>query len=79
MLLPPMPDLYEIFESWKISFSPTEKQQEIAEERIRVCNECDYKEYLAFTYICGACGCPLKKKVYSPKGKTACPLKKWER
>jgi hypothetical protein len=32
------------------------------------------------SFICGECGCPLSKKVFSPnEGIKACPLAKWEK
>lgn len=74
-----IPDLLEIAVAWKRAAKPTEEQQMIAEQRLSVCNTCDQKEYrmLVQMYACKACGCPLNKKVYSPRGAEACPKMKW--
>jgi len=74
--------LSEIFQSWVAAANPTQDQQAIAEYRTSVCDTCINKSFnstLNF-YFCGACGCPLNKKVFSPKpGSEACPLAKWEK
>jgi hypothetical protein len=49
---------------------------------MKICNDCDKKTYLkpVDSFICGECGCPLSKKIFSPKpGPEACPLSKWEK
>lgn len=76
-------DFVEIAKSWIISMNPTPKQEETADHRIKICNVCEErKEFnlgeVNLFYTCGACGCPLKKKIYSPGGPEACPLKKWK-
>ena len=72
--------LVEIAKSWIIAANPSEEEKEIAEKRIAICNECEFSRYnnaLDFHY-CGECGCPLKKKIFSPSpGKLACPKAKW--
>lgn len=75
-----MIDLKEIFVAWARARNPTVEQLAVAESRLAICDDCSYKEFskLFREYQCGACGCPLEKKVFSPKEKTACPLKKWE-
>lgn len=75
-----IPDLLEIAVAWKRAANPTKEQQQLAEERLEVCNSCEYKEFksLIRTYICGACGCPIQKKVYTPQER-GCPKQKWER
>jgi len=75
-----VPDLLEIAIAWKRSFNPTPEQEEIGLERMAVCNTCEFKEFRELTkhYACGACGCPLARKIYSPKV-GACPKKKWAR
>lgn len=65
----------EIFNAWKASVNPTESQQEIAEHRMEVCMQCEFKKEEPFL-LCGACGCPLKKKVYS-QIQRSCPKGKW--
>lgn len=74
------PDLLEIAVAWKRAANPTEEQQQVAEERLNICNDCEFKEFkrMIRSFVCGACGCPLNKKVYSPKpGNIACPKQKW--
>ena len=68
----------EIAKSWIIGFNPTEEQQQRADQRIAVCNDCPYRKYndVGDFYYCGQCGCPLKGKVYSPVEKS-CPENKW--
>ena len=73
--------LVEIAKAWIIAANPSEEEKEIAEKRIAICNECEFSrhnETLDFHY-CGECGCPLKKKIFSPSpGKIACPKAKWD-
>jgi hypothetical protein len=72
----------EIFKSWVTAANPTPEEQTIAQYRANVCDSCFKKEYVKAvnTFICSDCGCPLNKKVFSPKpGKEACPLAKWEK
>ena len=65
----------EIFTAWKISYSPTDLQADLAAKRIQICDECEFKK-TSPTIHCGVCGCSLKKKIYSPV-KGACPKGKW--
>jgi len=77
-----IPDLKEIAISWMRAANPTPEQQLVAEERVAVCDTCPLKHYQRLTHmwVCGACGCPLNKKVYSPKlGPEACPKGNWVR
>jgi len=76
-----IPNIVEIMQAWKISYNPTDEQQEIAEHRAAICDTCEFKEFKKITrnFACGACGCPISKKIYSPKGPTACPKNKWDR
>jgi hypothetical protein len=69
-------DFKEIAESWIISMNPTPEQEEIANKRIEVCNGCEFRKKLVF-YYCDRCGCPLEKKIYSPKGPETCPEGFW--
>jgi hypothetical protein len=74
--------IVEIAKAWIAAANPTPEQQAIAEYRISVCNECPHKEHIKATdtYICGLCGCPLSKKIFSPvEGKISCPDKRWEK
>jgi len=72
----------EIAKAWIAAANPTFEQQIIAEYRISVCEQCPHKNYVAAinTFTCGKCGCPLSKKIFSPKpGPEACPDKRWEK
>ena len=69
-------NLLEIFKSWIIALSPTELEGSRAAYRLAVCVECD--ELNISKMKCKQCGCPIKKKIFSPKF-NACPLEKWER
>ena len=77
-----MNKISEIFKSWVAAANPTPDQQAIAQYRANVCDSCDKKTHVVAiaSFVCGECGCPLSKKVFSPKpGKEACPLAKWEK
>ena len=76
-----MNKLSEIFQAWVAAANPTPEQKLIAEHRTSVCDTCEYKTYtkLLDLYTCSLCGCPLKKKVFSPNGPKACPGNKWEK
>ena len=78
-----MNKISEIFKSWIAAANPTPEEQILAEYRASVCDSCEKKTYVGIplnTFICGECGCPLNKKVFSPKpGSEACPLAKWEK
>lgn len=72
--------LLEIAEAWIISENPNPAQKEIAESRLKICDTCPSKTFVSIfdTYLCGECGCPLAKKVFSTKpGHEACPKQKW--
>jgi len=77
-----MNKLSEIFQAWVAASKPTQEQQSIAKYRTSICDSCDKKTYVKAVdmFVCGECGCPLSKKVFSPKpGPEACPLAKWEK
>ena len=74
--------LVEIAKAWIAAANPTPEQKQIAEYRIGVCNSCAFKGYEKITdsYYCIDCGCPLNKKIFSPKpGKEACPKSYWKK
>ena len=76
-----MNKISEIFQAWVAAANPTPEQLSIADYRSQVCDSCAHKKYVNAikTFVCGKCGCPLSKKVFSPKpGPEACPLAKWE-
>jgi len=76
----PKIDYKEIFDAWKISLNPNEKQEELAKLRLAVCLDCSERmeiiKGLKWSAYCNGCGCPLNKKVFSTTY-NACPLKKW--
>lgn len=72
-----MNKIREIIESWSIAKNPTEEQRQKAEQRLEICHGCEFKITVVEGFdICGRCGCPLKKKVFTP-AEDGCPLKKW--
>jgi hypothetical protein len=76
----PTIDYEEIFNAWKISLNPTPKQEELAKLRLDFCLGCEFRKEvvkgLKWSALCGKCGCPLSKKVFSPNY-NACPEKLW--
>lgn len=76
-----MNKISEIFQAWVAAANPTPEQLEIAHYRSSVCDTCEKKSHVKAinSFICSECGCPLSKKVFSPKGPEACPLAKWEK
>lgn len=73
-------DFKEIIDSWLISFTPNDLQKKLAEERLTICEKCDsLKEIVKrkkWSHVCGECGCPVAKKVFTNRF-NACPLSKW--
>jgi hypothetical protein len=76
-----MNKLVEIAKAWIAAANPTDEQTAIANHRAAICDECPHKTHLAVAdaYVCGLCGCPLSKKIFSPvPGEKACPDKRWQ-
>jgi hypothetical protein len=73
-----IPNMLEIAVAWKRAANPTEEQQLIAEQRMNICDTCEFKQFVEkrMYFKCSACGCPIQKKVYSPKERS-CPKDKW--
>lgn len=69
-------NIKEIIEAWVIAHNPTETQQELAEKRLSICENCPSKITLVRINMCSECGCPVTKKVFT-KSFNPCPLKKW--
>jgi hypothetical protein len=67
----------QIIEAWAISFKPSEKQKEMAEDRLKICTECPARKKIIGIDICEECGCPITKKAFT-NAPNPCPLKKWE-
>jgi len=73
-------NLLEIARAWINSFTVSDEETlRVIEKRLKTCDMCEYKSYrkIRKIYVCNACGCPIKKKIFSPKGKDACPMKYW--
>lgn len=72
-----MSGIKDIIKSWWTSFNPTEEQSKEAQRRLEICNSCEKRqESVVFGYVCGQCGCPLGKKIFSSDNQP-CPLNKW--
>jgi ribosomal protein L37E len=71
-------NLIEIAKAWIVAANPTPEQQEKADSRITICNECPSATFTSHLniHVCGECGCPLSKKIFV-NDKSGCPLKKW--
>ena len=73
-------NLKTIAQSWFDSYFGTELQKELAKERLKICETCPSRKELLkdqeWSVVCGECGCPLNKKIFSKKIKE-CPLNKW--
>jgi hypothetical protein len=73
-------DVIEIINAWKIANNPTPKQEELAKLRALICEVCPSKKVITkkieLATVCGECGCPISKKIFSPKF-NPCPLEKW--
>jgi hypothetical protein len=71
----------EIIDAWVIAKNPTTEQKILAENRYNICNVCPSKKTvtskLEIGVVCGECGCPITKKIFSTEI-NACPLKKWK-
>ncbi len=69
-------DLLNIIRAWGASYFATDEQKQRAEERLEICNSCEFIKEISIGYICGKCRCPIRKKVFSLKFND-CPEKKW--
>lgn len=74
-------DIKTITQSWFDSYFGTEEQRILAKERLKICEACPSKNEIianqSWSMVCGECGCPIKKKIFSKKIKE-CPLDKWK-
>ena len=69
----------EIVISWWRAQNPTPEQSDLAEKRLKICRGCDSMvESVVYGYKCGECGCPIGKKIFTPKMGT-CDLHKWDK
>jgi hypothetical protein len=73
-------NVLEIINAWITALNPTDLQAKLAKERLDVCLVCDFKKEVIqnkeWSAICGACGCPIKKKIFTDQ-MNSCPQKKW--
>lgn len=75
-------DLGQIATAWYRASNPTPEQEQLAEERLAICSTCPerVRSHMFDWWKCNACGCPLHKKIFSPKpGIDACPKSLWPR
>ncbi len=72
-----MIDLVNIAKSWIIARDPNPSQRKAADSRIAICNECPHSVKVLGSEVCSKCGCPLSKKIFSPKGPGECPDGRW--
>lgn len=74
-------DILKIANAWITANNPTEKELELAEKRYSICDTCPSRKVitkkLKLGTVCGECGCPISKKIFSNEFND-CPLKKWE-
>lgn len=74
-------NIKEIIDAWVISNNPNENQLNKSIERGNICEICPSKKVIIksirLATICGECGCPISKKIFS-LDYNPCPLKKWE-
>jgi hypothetical protein len=70
-------NLRKIAKAWFTAANPTPKQRELAEKRLDICNSCDKKKSVASVVVCGECGCPISKKIFTMED-DSCPLNKWK-
>jgi hypothetical protein len=79
----PSIDIREITSAWWDSYFADANQKKLAKRRMSVCASCPsleqkFKQIRKITIsVCGECGCPIDKKVFSNKF-NACPLGKWK-
>jgi hypothetical protein len=75
-----MIDYKEIFEAWKTSRNPTPLEEELAQKRLKVCMDCEYRSEiikgLKWSALCTDCGCPINKKIFTSMF-NSCTQKKW--
>jgi hypothetical protein len=67
----------EITTAWKNVLVGDAEIKAVAEERMAVCQGCEFKIQFFGADVCGECMCPLVAKTCSPLN--ACPKNKWTR
>jgi len=69
-------DIKEIIQAWITSHNPTAEEKEIADTRLKICQQCPAYTLRFKFYICSDCGCPIPKKVFA-RNKESCPKRIW--
>jgi hypothetical protein len=80
-----------IAKAWGIAVFHTDEQKALADERMEECNKCENLQEVDVKnmtggvinnyFLCGACGCPMQGKMYTPKdapNEHKCPKNKWK-
>lgn len=69
-------DFLVIIKAWIVSQNPSKEEEQLAQKRILICNNCEFRKYNKFfdLFLCDKCNCPINKKIFSEE---RCPLKKW--
>lgn len=72
-------NLIKISKAWFDSWFGGEEHKTLATKRLSICDSCPSRKEIiqGFPTICGECGCPLSKKIFSGQFND-CPLGKWE-
>ena len=76
-------DIREITSAWWDSYFAGDNQKKLAKQRLSICESCPsleqkFKKIRQITIsVCGECGCPIDKKIFSNKF-NPCPLGKWK-
>lgn len=70
-------DLILIARSWIIAANPSQQDKEIAEERLKICNSCEFLKGDGLIPHCGVCHCPIKGLIFCPE-KSICKKNKWK-
>ena len=62
-------DFKKIIKAWVVAANPSPSQKELAERRMEICNGCEHKKIITkklnIGVVCGECGCPLNKKIFT--------------
>ena len=73
-----MNKIYEIADAWIRAANPSDDEKKHAEHRYSICEGCEHRKKLLGAEICGKCGCPLSKKIFSSKMSETCPMGLWD-
>jgi hypothetical protein len=70
----------KIATAWIAAANPTPAQKELAEKRYEICKGCESRTFalkkLKMAEVCGECGCPLSKKIFTQEF-DSCPKHHW--